>query len=929
MSLLFSTDFESGATLASLGFGGAIDAGAVSINNTSGKGYLSTYAMATGSSGVILQALRGDGNGSTEGRAVFDFHFDTGFTTLGPQRIFDFVIVNNKVVSLWLDSSWNILIRDGSAGAGDGATVATISGVASIGTWVHFDVRFKQGLGSTGSCTVLINGAVVYQNDGGYSSDGISPWTGTRYQFYNDMRVDNLFVYDTYSVAGGLGSEATFVNGPQPDVELQIGLTWMIVTTRSGTQYVWSDRPLPDPSTYYLGWKAPRVMQWGAIRRALSDFLTGQYETTDFKVTLTDTDRLLRQLDADAQLVNATIAVYMISDKGRRALETAKTVYRGVIRDAAPQGTLKYDLTIKDTFAEQFSSAIDTNLIPHRLVTTDDFPNCGQTQVASSAEGYLVNGAVAAGEADVPVKTGWGVFAEGDHVTFGAGTDIYTVVSMSSQFVAAGLDAETYISVDPVLIGGLSDNDAIHVRPIHDVTPAVGKRVPIVYGLITDRVIVSGDDTGDGQGPLLYVGDRVLADGKTYGEFLIAGHACYSPSDQPIQQLYFWNEAVDNYGNGIYFPDIGTLATEAGAGGRIAIPGYANWTTTNGIATNYRDFNGRRYTVVYLRGIFKNWALGLTPAPVNLGGVPFAANYYGCEDVGDSSGALITNGLQQYKHTVINWCPPKGLGYQSGAWLSPPTFPDDPTLPMIDEASFDVADAQSGVYVTDGYRGDFIIGADNEALSARDLIARFNLSFGVECGFNRKTQFFVSMINTNLGTTTLQPTLGYVRDIFSGTFAIVPVTRELYTALEYRHTQDFFKRVTEGWRSVLSGVTKVENTSATTAYGSKTTYQQLTLWMVRGNNRSSDPTEYTRGTDTAAAVLALKLARLSAIQHLPALKTGPAGFNYELGDVVPITHYEGLSNAGWTDRPVRIERTETDPSEFVEEIECYDLDPVL
>lgn len=714
-----------------------------------------------------------------------------------------------------------------------------------------------------------------------------------------------------------VGSEPTFTNGPQAEIELQIGLTWIILTARSGAQYVWSNRPLPDPANYYLGWKEPRVLQWGAIRRALSNFLTGQYETSDQKIVLSDTDRRLRQLDADKELVNATVAEYMISDDGRRALQTARTVYRGVIRDAAAMGTLQYALTIKDTFAEKFSSTNETNLIPQRVVTVDDFPNSSATKVASSAEGYLVNGAVAAGEADVPVKTGWGVYAEGDHVTFGAGTDIYTVVSMSSQFVPAGLDAETYISVDPVLIGPLADNDAVHVIASHDVSPAVGHRVPIVYGLIT------GDD---GQGPTIYVGDRVLPDGKTYGEFLIDGHAGYSPSGRPIQNLYFWNNSVDDYGNGIYFPDIGTLADEAGAGGRIAIPGYDNWSITNGIATPYRDFNGRRYTVVYLRGIFKNWALGLTPAPVNLGGIAFAANYYGCEDVGDGSGALITNGLQQYKHTVINWCPPKGIGYQSGAWLTAPTFADDPTLSMIDEASFDAADALSAVAVTDGYRGDFIIGADNEAISARDLLARFNLSFGVECGFNRKTQFFVSMMNLDLGSTTLQPTLDYVRDIFAGTFAITPVTRELYTAIDYRHTQDFFKRCADGWRSVLSGVTEVENTSATDVYGEKTTYQTLFLYMVRGNNRAGDPTEYTRGSETAAAVLALKLARLSIIQHLPELKTGPAGFNYELGEVVPVTHYEGLSDAGWTEFPVRIERVEVNPTDYTTTLEGYALE---
>src|SRR4029453_18117894 len=60
-------------------------------------------------------------------------------------------------------------------------------------------------------------------------------------------------------------NKQVFENAP-----LQIGLTYMKLTTRSGAIYAWSDRPLPDPAWYEGGWKAPRVTEWGRIRRALS-----------------------------------------------------------------------------------------------------------------------------------------------------------------------------------------------------------------------------------------------------------------------------------------------------------------------------------------------------------------------------------------------------------------------------------------------------------------------------------------------------------------------------------------------------------------------------------------------------------------------------------------------------------------------------------
>ncbi len=851
--------------------------------------------------------------------------------------------INISIVKSAVGGSTTVTFTPSSGSVFCGIAIAEFSGLPyAVVTDTADNKTAADASPDTGPITSLVGGVLFAAIDRSFAGDPLDEDTGWTRLFKdsswvsiagNVMPSGGTVTPSWSSVAFGtnwmaaIALSAGHPPGPDPvfvNTSLTTGLTWMIVTTRSGTQYVWSDRPLPDPASYYLGWKEPRVMQWGAIRRALSGF-DGQYETSDFTVTLSDTDRLLRQLDADAQLVNATVAVYMIDDPGRRLLSKAKTVYRGVIRDAKPQGTLAYGLVIKDTFAEQFSATNTTNLLPRRMVNSTDFAHCAIDAVSSSAEGYLVNGTVASGSTDVPVRSGHGVFAEGDKVVLGGVT--YAITAPSS-FMRAGVDVETYISVDPALTGGLSDGNTVTPVPSHQVTPSAGVRVPFVYGSITDRSLSGSPsiDAGDGQGPMIYVGDKVLSDGKTYGEFLWAGHACYSPSGRPFSMLYFWNEALDDLVAG--YPDLGDLATAAGSGGRIAMPGYDLWDDL-GFTDPFVDYGGRRYCVLYMRGIFRDWALGITNAPANLGGIPFTVNAYGIEDVGDGSGALIRRGLQQYKHIVLNWCPPKGVGYQSGAWLTAPTFPDDPGLSMIDETSFDNADAQSGIYVTDGFQGDFIVGVNNEAITARELIARLNLSFGVESGFNRATQFFVSMVNTDIGSTTLQPTLTFVRDIFAGTFQIDSATRELYTALDYRHTQDYLKRAADGWRSVTTGITEIENTSATTVYGSKTVSPQLNLYMLRGKNRDSDADDYIDGSLTIAAVLALKLARASSIQHLPKLQTGPAGFNYELADVVPITHYEGLSSTGWTERPIRIERTETDPSQFVEAIEGYDLDPML
>jgi len=723
-----------------------------------------------------------------------------------------------------------------------------------------------------------------------------------------------------YAEIFGEVRQAVFTNA-----DIFIGIVWMELTTRSGVQYVWSDRRLPDPSSYYLGNKEPRVIEWQRIRRAFSG-MNGEYETSDFGVTLSDTDRLLRELDKENELVNATVIVRMITDPGRRRLERPRVIYRGMVRHAAPKGTLEYILTIKDPFAEQFSLSTQSSLLPHRTVTRTDFPNCTVDKIRSSAEGYTTNGTGAIGVGTINVHAGVGQFAPGDIFRFSGHTTVYTASDGS------GTDPETSLTFTPNLTNAVIVGETITQDPSHSVPTSMGFRVPIVYGYITDRKIISGEDAGDGQGPVLYVGDRVLSDGKTYAEFLWAGHACYSPSDRPFTMLYFFNNALDDMAVGTFYHNalilhVANLATEAGAGGRAAVPGYGNWTAL-GFTTPYVDYGGRRYTVFFLRGLLRDWALGVMPAPFALGGIPMCVNAYGVETHGDGSGALISNGLLQYQHAVVNWFPPIGNGYQSGAWLTAPVFPDGTS--MIEENSFLVANAQSKVYVNPlGFRGDFIIGAGNETVTARELIARFNVSFGVNAGFNLNTQFFIRLVNTNLATTALANPLGYVRDIFAGTFEIEPLDRELYTALDYRHTQDYLKRAPDGWRSSLGGVVEVENSGATSTFGSKTTFSQFKMFMIRGKNRAEDADEYVAGTDTANAVLALALARYSAIQHLPKLQTGPAGYNYELGDVALISHYEGLSSIGWTDAPCRLERTEYDPSQFTAFLEWYYLPPVL
>lgn len=112
-------------------------------------------------------------------------------------------------------------------------------------------------------------------------------------------------------------------------------LLWAEVADPDGSTYVAAPVDLPDPATYYGGYKAPTLLGAGRVRRALSDE-SGEYESQRFTVTLDDSARRWRTYlgmrDVTRLLLNRLVVCRMISDPGRRALLRPRTVAIGLIR---------------------------------------------------------------------------------------------------------------------------------------------------------------------------------------------------------------------------------------------------------------------------------------------------------------------------------------------------------------------------------------------------------------------------------------------------------------------------------------------------------------------------------------------------------------------------------------------------------------------
>lgn len=397
--------------------------------------------------------------------------------------------------------------------------------------------------------------------------------------------------------------------------------------------------------------------------------------------------------------------------------------------------------------------------------------------------------------------------------------------------------------------------------------------------LDTGATFIDGAPSPTGQVPVIPVGTRADSSGIPWFAFLVAGHAV--------------KEITDVFQNGVRV-DPGSFGVTWAVPGKS---GYSTYFPATG-TTQYLDINGNRYTLLFVRGPDGNDAAdGTRPITVNVKGI---------EDVGDSSGALITDGLAQYKHAVINWVLQTWV---SGDWLEAPVFADDPDLAQVDEDSFDAASLIAQQRLAGGYVGAWVLGAKGERISIRDLVARLNLSFDVDSGFNHKTQFFVTMVDDSLATLQAAGAIIDVRDIYAESFNVEPVDSEQFNRIPYSYNRDYTGQRPSGWNatSELSDATSIADLEETKSS------PDIELWCVRSSGQAQD-------------VIFRRLLRSKEPPLRVTWEMGMAGLAVELGDVKLLTHFGGLGSAGYVGRPVRILRHETDPEQFIVALEAFDME---
>lgn len=382
---------------------------------------------------------------------------------------------------------------------------------------------------------------------------------------------------------------------------------------------------------------------------------------------------------------------------------------------------------------------------------------------------------------------------------------------------------------------------------------------PILYGTLSHATYAVDDRFG--ACPCYPVGSESIAGNPSWVRMLIASHAC-----KEVETIYLDGVAVDGARYGV----------------DILCPGKAGWP----FGTVYRDIGGRRYTVVYIIG----------PDATSLveGTIAMSADVKGIETVGDGSGTLVTAIYDQYLHWLTNF----GLGdYQTGAWLSIPTWPD--ATPRIDSTSFSTAKTSIAGRVSGaGYVGGGIVGSNNDLRTFRDWLATWNASCDARCGFNRLGQFIV--VSGEQQTAALD--LTEQDDIVEGSFEVTPDPDSIRNVIPFSYQREY---VADAWAVENE---RAVSTLSVTGYRRRREDQVRALWFVR---------DQATARDIATHFLHRKMHPARRVT----LETGLHGLLAEIGATVTVTHADGPgtraywvvsppAGTGWVQRPVLVERVE-------------------
>lgn len=455
----------------------------------------------------------------------------------------------------------------------------------------------------------------------------------------------------------------------------------------------------------------------------------------------------------------------------------------------------------------------------------------------------------------------------------------------------------------------------------------VGMGEPIPYGLLSDETV------GFPTVQVWYTGERTL-NGTLFYEGLIAGCVTGLPVS-----AWGWDGAVYLDGGQAVTDAQAALADRQASGTAteidtaqkaldaamaslhrqvklgstlydtdVAMPGTgALWASFS--STPYRVINGRRYMVLYLRaGSDVGEDFKLFASSNGSQGTPVHVNLRGIEDVGDSTGTVITSLPRQWQHLIAQFVE---QNHSTDAnWYPLPLSGNTPAYAVINADSVELTKTRSEARMSPGYLGAQVIGFDLTRGPLGDVLQRMCIAGDFDMFVDRHGRACLSMEDR---------TANPVKN-----FTITNVLQDTYTS-------------GRDWSTVVNAITYdtfknclQTNTSVTLRPSSAA---PPTVWLTAQRSFDDGGAISDNGGDpggrrelkyedwvtrdvtlvTSDNVAAHKLTRQSRGLFLHQLETDLCGLDVELGDLFTITHFAGVTSTLHTVRCTAIELEPPDP----------------
>lgn len=318
---------------------------------------------------------------------------------------------------------------------------------------------------------------------------------------------------------------------------------------------------------------------------------------------------------------------------------------------------------------------------------------------------------------------------------------------------------------------------------------------------------------------------------------------------------------------------------------------------------NWIEINGRRWTFILMRQDH--------PAAEHAreGRIPVTVNMCGYEDVGDGSGEMITALTKQWIHFLINFVFNQYEGV--GDWQTAiPTMPGQ-TYSVIDTVAVEAVQAILDDRAGQEHEGAFLIGHSETRVDLDDILTQFNRNMGVDSFFNKHGQMTLGTLDTN-GTFTSAKVLNQSRGIGKG-WKPDPRPEEVENTIKYGYMRRYHKLLAETTEDQNLRVREPKDVKFKS--GTVTLPSPTGIAAMNGRIKESRMQEYDmiRLLHLAHVLASFRLAwnrRPRFLVTVPLVDYYAA--DMELDEALSVTHEQGLTATGWTERLVQIKRLTID-----------------